>query len=167
MGNNSIVEQFKAVEIQKIGENLYPKIGGRLRMAHEESHNLSIETSIIKYDGNTAIVKAVATTVKGAFTGHGMASIERDPQATASLIELAENRAIARSLRFAGYGVEYCCAELFSDVGSGNGHARNGNKPVAAQNQPQNGSSNVVAVKPAAPAPQKPRTKEISTSTVA
>jgi len=114
MGNHSIANMFTGGEIQKIGDKLYPRINGRLRLCHEDCHNLSIATSLIKFDGKTAIVKAVSTTTKGSFTGHGMANIERDENSDLSTVELAENRAIARSLRISGYGLEYECSESFT-----------------------------------------------------
>ncbi len=100
---------------------VYPKIGGRLRLAHEDNDNLSITTEIIKYDENIAVVRAVSTTTKGSFPGIGMSSKERDDKIAPAILELAETRAIARSLRFAGYGVEYCSAEEISHLENGNG----------------------------------------------
>ena len=97
----------------------YPKVGGRLRLAHEENGSLSISTEIIRYEENVAVVKARATTSKGTFNGLGMASLERDQQIAPAILELAETRAIARSLRFAGYGVEYCSAEEVSHLENG------------------------------------------------
>jgi hypothetical protein len=97
----------------------YPKVGGRLRLAHEENGNLSISSEIIRYEENVAVVKARATTSKGTFNGLGMASLERDQQIAPAILELAETRAIARSLRFAGYGVEYCSAEEVSHLENG------------------------------------------------
>jgi hypothetical protein len=94
----------------------YPKVGGRLRLAHGDNGSLSINTDIIHYDDKVAVVKALATTSKGQFTGLGMASIERDQRIAPAILELAETRAIARSLRFAGYGVEYCSAEEVSHL---------------------------------------------------
>ncbi len=44
---------------------VYPKIGGRLRLAHEDNDNMSITTEIIKYDENIAVVRAVSTIAKG------------------------------------------------------------------------------------------------------
>jgi hypothetical protein len=88
----------------------YPKVGGRLRLAHEKNGSLSISTEIIRYEDDVAVVRALATTKKGYFNGLGMASLERDQQIAPAILELAETRAIARSLRFAGYGVEYCSA---------------------------------------------------------
>ncbi len=37
-----------------MAKNIFPKIGGRLRLAHEENDQLSITTEIIKYDENLA-----------------------------------------------------------------------------------------------------------------
>jgi hypothetical protein len=62
------------------------------------------------------VVKAVTSTNKGSFPGLGMASAERDSAIAPAILELAETRAIARSLRFAGYGVEYCSAEEVSHL---------------------------------------------------
>ena len=97
----------------------YPKVGGRLRLAHEENGSLSISTEIIRYEETVAVVKAQATTSKGTFNGLGMASLERDQRIAPAILELAETRAIARSLRFAGYGVEYCSAEEVSHLENG------------------------------------------------
>ncbi len=103
-------------------ESEYPKVGGRLRLAHEHNGTLEISTEIIKYDGNVAIVKAHCTTDKGSYSGIGMAtSVERDGKIAPAILELAETRAIARSLRFAGYGIEYCSAEEVSHLDNENG----------------------------------------------
>jgi hypothetical protein len=126
MGNNSIANQFRGDEIAKIDNSLYPRIGGRLRLAHEENHKLSITTNIIKYDGKVAVVSAICSTNKGCFQGFGMASTDRDQEIAPAILELAETRAIARSLRFAGYGVEYCSAEEVSHL-----KHRNGIKPMS------------------------------------
>ena len=124
MANQTNGNQFREDEIVileqlrdgKMVKNIYPKIGGRLRLAHEENDQLSIATEIIKYDENLAVVKAVTSTMKGSFPGIGMASVERDHSIAPAILELAETRAIARSLRFAGYGVEYCSAEEVSHL---------------------------------------------------
>ena len=60
MNNQKINQQFREDEIALIRHyekqrnewitNVYPKIGGRLRLAHEENEALSIETDVIKYD---------------------------------------------------------------------------------------------------------------------
>ena len=94
----------------------FPKISGRLRLAHNENEKLSITTEILRNDGNCAVIAAKTETVKGIFTGIGMASTERDKNVASAILELAETRAIARSLRFAGYGMEYCSAEEVSTL---------------------------------------------------
>ena len=48
----------------KMVKNIFPKIGGRLRLAHEENDQLSITTEIIKYDESLG-VRAIETTLKG------------------------------------------------------------------------------------------------------
>ena len=118
--------EFKPEEIitlrhfnQKTGqwiESEFPKVGGRLRLAHLQNESLNINTEVFQYDGNVATVKAVCTTNKGCFCGMGMASVERDAKIAPAILELAETRAIARALRFAGYGVEYCSAEEVSHL---------------------------------------------------
>ena len=60
-------------------KNIYPKIGGRRRPAHEESDQLSITMEIIKSDENLAVVKAVTSTMNGNFPGFGILSVEMDP----------------------------------------------------------------------------------------
>jgi hypothetical protein len=128
MANHNNGNQFRDDEIiileqlrdGKMVKSIHPKIGGRLRLAHEENDQLSITTEIIKYDENLAVVKAVTSTMKGSFPGLGMASVERDHSIAPAILELAETRAIARSLRFAGYGVEYCSAEEISHLENGN-----------------------------------------------
>jgi hypothetical protein len=127
---------------------VYPKIGGRLRLAHEDNDNLSITTEIIKYDENIAVVRAVSTTTKGSFPGIGMSSTDRDDKIAPAILELAETRAIARSLRFAGYGVEYCSAEEISHLENGNG---NGNTP-----QPKQGNTGTTQTKPSGAETGKP-----------
>jgi hypothetical protein len=103
-------------------KSIHPKIAGRLRLAHEDNEQLSITSEIITYDGTIAVVKVVASTAKGDFPGLGMASMDRDQSIAPAILELAETRAIARSLRFAGYGVEYCSAEEISHLENGDSH---------------------------------------------
>ncbi len=112
-------------------ETEYPKVGGRLRLAHEDNEQLSITTEVIQYDGNVAVVKASAKTRKGEFTGLGMASIERDAKIAPAILELAETRSIARCLRFSGYGVEYCGAEEVSHL------PRNGKDDEPSEEKPR------------------------------
>jgi hypothetical protein len=76
----------------------YPKVGGRLRLAHEENGNLSISTEIIRYEDNVVVVKAQATTSKGTFNGLGMASLERDQRIAPAILELWNTVLQKRSL---------------------------------------------------------------------
>ena len=81
----------------KYVKSIFPKVGGRLRLAHEDNEQMSITTEIIRYDENIAVIRAVTTTSKGTFPGIGMASAERDHTIAPAILELAETRAIARS----------------------------------------------------------------------
>jgi hypothetical protein len=147
MQKNENINQFRQDEIANIRRwdkerneyvtSPFIKVGGRLRLAHEQNEKLSIVTEIFKYDEKVAVVCAVSTTAKGSFKAIGMASIERDAKLAHAILELAETRAIARSLRFAGFGVEYCGAEEMSHTesngsgsgsGSGNGSGGNGHQ---------------------------------------
>jgi hypothetical protein len=100
--------QFKNDEIVKVNNKDYPVVGGRLRLAHDENEkSLSIETTVIKYESDIAVIQAKVTTEKGTYNGLGNATSQRDARLKMAILELAETRAIARALRFAGYGVEY------------------------------------------------------------
>jgi len=152
MENQNTNQQFKEDEIAYIRRwdkelndyisNPYPKIGGRLRLAHEDNEVLSIETEIVRYDEQIAVVSAVSTTAKGCFKGIGMASIQRDEKIAPAILELAETRAIARALRFAGYGVEYCSAEEVSHLGNGNGGNGHYTRPNQNDSLPARGNRN-------------------------
>jgi hypothetical protein len=108
--------QFRHDELIIIRGQNYPKVGGRLRLAHESNDSLSLTTEIVQYDGKVAVIKSICNTAKGSFTGLGMASVDRDVKLASAILELAETRAIARSLRFAGYGVEFTGAEEMSHL---------------------------------------------------
>ena len=150
MENQNTNQQFKEDEIAYIRRwdkelndyilNPYPKIGGRLRLAHEDNEVLSIETEIVRYDEQIAVVSAISTTAKGSFKGIGMASVQRDEKIAPAILELAETRAIARALRFAGYGVEYCSAEEVSHLENGNGGIGKYTRPNSNDNLPVKGN---------------------------
>lgn len=95
---------------------IFPVVGGRLRLAHEQNDNLTLETEMVNWDGQYAVFKCCASTSKGRFIGYGTANNQRDARLVESLIELAETRSVARALRFAGYGMEYTGAEEMSHV---------------------------------------------------
>ncbi len=62
MANQTNGNQFRDDEIIMLDQlrqgewvkSIHPKVGGRLRLAHEENEQLSITTEIIKYDENPA-----------------------------------------------------------------------------------------------------------------
>jgi hypothetical protein len=118
MGTNGFREDELASRRVKVnGEwqtRIFPVVGGRLRLAHEENQSLNLQTEMVSWDGQFAIFKCSAVTNKGQFVGYGTANSQRDAKLAESLIELAETRAIARALRFAGYGMEYTGAEEVS-----------------------------------------------------
>ena len=152
MEKQSINQQFREDEIANIRRwdkerneyiyNPFPKIGGRLRLAHEANEALSIETEIIRYDEQVAVVSAISRTAKGCFKGIGMSSVQRDEKIAPAILELAETRAIARALRFAGYGVEYCSAEEVSHLENGNAEGINGQQARRNQNDNPPGGGN-------------------------
>jgi hypothetical protein len=91
--------EYRLLRDGKMVKSIYPKIGGRLRLAHEANEQLPITTEIIKYDENLAVVRAITTTMKGNFPGLGKSSVERDHSIAPAVLELAETRAHARSSR--------------------------------------------------------------------
>ncbi len=95
---------------------IFPVVGGRLRLAHEQNDNLSLQTKLVSWDGQYAVFKCAAITAKGQFVGYGTANSQRDTRLAESLVELAETRSIARALRFAGFGLEFTGAEEVSHV---------------------------------------------------
>lgn len=102
-----MLNNFKNEELVKVQGKIYPVVGGRLRLAHDENKLLSIDTSVLYYNDDSTVVHAHVKTEKGTFAGLGNASAKRDRVLANAILELAETRAIARALRFAGYGVEY------------------------------------------------------------
>ena len=139
MANNTNGNQFREDEIiildqlrdGKQVKSIHPKIGGRLRLAHEQNQQISITTEIIRYDESVAVVKCETKTMKGSFSGIGMASLERDQTIAPAILELAETRAIARSLRWSGYGVDLCGVEELSHL------QLNGGNTTSSDEKPQ------------------------------
>ena len=95
---------------------IFPVVGGRLRLAHEQNDSLSLKTKLVSWDGQYAVFKCCAVTGKGQFVGYGTSNNQRDYELSESLIEIAETRSIARALRFAGFGMEMTSAEEVSHV---------------------------------------------------
>ena len=86
------------------------------------------------------MVVATPTTDKGSYNGVGMASVERDKKIAPAILELAESRAIARSLRFCGIGVEYCGAEEISHLSNGDNGDAVRDRPSSKNKAPQSHS---------------------------
>ena len=107
----------------------YPKLGGRLRVLHEQAEKVSIGTEIVKLEADFVVVRAAITSPKGTFVGTGTASVQRDARLADSLVELAESRSIARAARFAGFGVEYCSAEEVSHLSTADQEEQSADKP--------------------------------------
>jgi hypothetical protein len=112
-----MIERFDKKANKKVAKQ-FPVVGGRLRLFHldladdkDKEVAGGIHIDIVKYEGDVAVVKARVAVFGNAFTGIGMASKSRDALIYPAILELAETRAIARALRFAGYGVEYTGAE--------------------------------------------------------
>jgi len=107
---------FKEGEIVRVQGRDFPVIGGRLRIVHETNDKVSITTELVDYViDQHAVVRASVETSTGRFSATGTATSARDPKLADSLLELAETRAVARALRFAGVGVE-CCG--FEELGA-------------------------------------------------
>jgi AICAR transformylase/IMP cyclohydrolase PurH len=86
MANGNNGNQFRDDEIiileqlrdGKMVKNIFLKISGRLRLAHEQNQQISITTEVVRYDESVAVVRAVTTTMKGSFSGIGMGSRVKD-----------------------------------------------------------------------------------------
>ncbi len=120
MSTNGFRDEELVTRRMKVGNEwqtrVFPVVGGRLRLAHEENEKLNLQTDLVSWDGQYAVFKCRAVTAKGEYVGYGTANNQRDARLAESLIELAETRSIARALRFAGYGMEFTSAEEVSHV---------------------------------------------------
>jgi hypothetical protein len=116
MGTNGFREDELITRKMNGQTRVFPVVGGRLRLAHEENQTLNLKTEMVSWDGQYAIFKCSAVTSKGQFVGYGTANSQRDARLAESLIELAETRSVARALRFAGFGLEFTGAEEVSHV---------------------------------------------------
>ena len=156
----------------KVGDEwqtkVFPIIGGRLRLAHEENETLSLQTELVNWDGQYAVFKCCAVTGKGSFIGYGTANAQRDARLAESLIELAETRSVARSLRFAGFGLEYTGAEEVSHVAASESEKeQSGSKAPAPVFPEDNGNGKVAAKAPSgAAADEGSKLKSGGTGTV-
>jgi hypothetical protein len=133
MGTNGFREDELITRKVNGQTKVFPVVGGRLRLAHEENQNLNLQTEMVSWDGQYAIFKCSAVTNKGQFVGYGTANSQRDSRLAESLVELAETRSVAQALRFAGFGLEFTGAEEVSHVpGSEPNGERSTNKEPAS-----------------------------------
>ena len=139
------MNHFKDEELVTIRGRVFPVIGGRLRIVHEDNQKVSIRTELLEYVlDEHAVARATVETQSGKFTGTGVATKGRDPKLVDALLELAETRAVARALRYAGIGPECCGAEEIGEgaiVAEMPAHGRDGHlKVVPTMATPTNGS---------------------------
>ena len=91
MSTNGFREDELVSRKVKVGNEwqtrVFPIIGGRLRLAHEENQNLNLQTEMVSWDGQYAIFKCCAVTTKGQFVGYGTANVQRDARLAESLVE--------------------------------------------------------------------------------
>jgi hypothetical protein len=65
---------------------VFPVVGGRLRILHENNDRLSIQTEIVKLDNDFVVVKAAVESQRGNFNSTGTASAQRDARLADSLV---------------------------------------------------------------------------------
>jgi len=165
MGTNAFREEELVSRRVKVGSEwqtkTFPIVAGRLRLAHEENQNLNLQTEMVSWDGQYAIFKCSAVTTKGQFIGYGTANAQRDARLADSLVELAETRSIARALRFAGYGLEFCGAEEITGAAEGeqNSERTSSKAPEKVFPQDNGGGKPDSAAQDGAPATGKAESK--------
>src|SRR5208283_2056712 len=152
-GNGQFLESELVTRKMKVnGEwqsRTFPVVGGRLRLAHEQNDSLSLQTEMVNWDGEYAVFKCCAVTGKGQYIGYGTANSQRDAKLADSLVELAETRSIARALRFAGFGLEFCGAEKIAHLPDGDPEPqRTASKQTAPAFAEGNGNGKVPAKAP-------------------
>ena len=153
-GNGQFREDELVSRKVKVGNEwqtrVFPIIGGRLRILHETSEHLSIQTEVVRLEPEFVVIRAAVETQRGKFNGTGTASAQRDARLADSLVELAETRAIARALRFGGIGVEYTGAEEVSHVAAAEPERQQNPNKEAEQVVPQGNGDSKPETKPAA-----------------
>jgi hypothetical protein len=92
-------------------ENRYVKVGGKLRVLHQENEQVSIMTEILRLEPDYVVCRATVQTAKGTFSGIGVATLKMDSRIGDAIVSLSETRAVARACRHAGYAMDSCGAE--------------------------------------------------------
>jgi hypothetical protein len=114
-GNGQFREDEVVVRRSKINgewvENRYVKVGGKLRVLHQENEQVSIVTEVLRLEPDYVVCRATVQTAKGTFTGIGVATLNMDARIGDAIVSLSETRAVARACRHAGYAMDSCGAE--------------------------------------------------------
>jgi hypothetical protein len=107
-------------------ENRYVKVGGKLRVLHQENEQVCIMTEILRLEPDYVVCRATVTTGKGTFSGIGVATLNMDSRIGDAIVSLSETRAVARACRHAGYAMDSCGAEELALEPAGQGQERVG-----------------------------------------
>lgn len=105
------VSDLRDGETARIQNKVYPLVGARLRLLRENFPDASIATEILPSDSDMVLIRATVTCGARSATALGTSSALGDKALADSLFELAETRAIARSLRFFGLALDSTGAE--------------------------------------------------------
>ena len=89
------MSQFKPTEIVILEDGQeFPKIAGRLRLAHESSERIEVSSQILTDSDSRAVVKSIVKTDGGVFEGIGSANADEDKEFLGCLVELAQTRSL-------------------------------------------------------------------------
>ena len=114
-GNGQFREDEVVVRRSKLNgewvENRYVKVGGKLRVLHQENDQVSIMTEVLRLEPDYVVCRATVQTTKGTFSGIGVATLNMDARIGDAIVSLSETRAVARACRHAGYAMDSCGAE--------------------------------------------------------
>lgn len=107
--NNGQFREGEVVILENGDE--FPKIAGRLRLLHETSEHVEVQSQILTDTEIRAVVKSTVKSDGGLFEGIGSANADEDTDFLGCLVELAQTRSLSRALRWAGYGLDSCGIE--------------------------------------------------------
>jgi hypothetical protein len=121
--------------------NRYVKVGGKLRVLHQENDQVSIMTEVLRLEPDYVVCRAIVTTAKGTFSGIGVATLNMDARIGDAIVSLSETRAVARACRHAGYAMDSCGAEelAFTEMEPDREQTTNKQSPLASRNDNGNG----------------------------
>ena len=100
-------------------EVVFPKVSGRLRLAHEDNEKIAIYSDIVEHTLDAATVSTRVVTGKGEFVGISSVTKDQAQFLGGAMLEFAQTKSLARALRWAGYGMEYAGAEEITESGAG------------------------------------------------